>query len=654
MTVEETRQKLIQLEIQDREEREALVQERKRLQELLARVDTKDREGVERQQSIRDARIELRRKEALEAGKALVESQQLSREGYIEQFKQDAQGRLWFEGTGNDDEILPHQWLGMMFGAVARRWILGDEPGLGKTRTATGWLDLIRAKRVIIVCEAGICNQFAGEVMNLAPHRKLTNLYKKTPLTRHELLDEAVSNDGVIVVNYEMWRTDKDALAKMINWQPDTVIVDEAHNIKSKRTSAYKNIDMLITADNMCPGCGYNIKGLWTLEGLQRTPPRKIPKPCPGCGWTYKAKGDETVYRNQLVKWLSTKSIHNVLFMTGTPILNDPADIFPLLHLCDPILFTTENSFRDSYCRKDHHADKWEFRQNAVENLRPLIEGRFLARSCADAKIVLPKQQVHIVRVDLDKNAYPLQYRTIRQITKEAQIQLDSGDQLTIMHLMSLITRKRQANVWPGGIKVKAVDEETGEEYIVFDASVEVNESVKIDAMIEQIMACHAEGKRQVVFSQFSTAIVEVQRRLDELNIRAVSLVGETPPKLRDKIKTNFYRALGETPEYDVVVANYKTGGTGLNLTGATATHILDEEWNPGKRDQAYGRTKRMGQTEETVVYVYRIPGTVDTWMSNGIHRKEMMISGFNEAMTDDHEISMDTFIEALQNGEIL
>lgn len=648
MTVDNAREKLIALEVAQTEEEARLVDNRRQLQSLLEDVDETDRRTQERRAAIRQARLDLQREEALAASEFLKDA--VAHAGdLMASYARVAVGREWFEGTGMDDEVLDHQFQGMMFGAVAKRWILADAPGLGKTRTALGWLDLINARRVVIVCQPDICDQFAGEVMTYAPHRSLTNIYHLTPSRRHEALDAAVALDeGVIVLNYEVWRQDRDVLAKLLGWQADTVIVDEAHNIKSRRTSNYKNIDLLVTMDNTCAGCGALMKGLYERDGLMRHPVKKVFKTCESCGWN---KGNMTRgldYSDRYSDWLSTKSVQNLLLMTGTPILNDPGDIYPLLHLCDPILFATENAFRDAYCRKNHHSDKWEFRVHAVDNLRPLIEGRYLARSYDDAGIVLPNQRIHIIPVPLDKREYPLQYRTIQQITEQAQILLDSGDSMTIMHLITLITRKRQANVWPGGIEIR--DKEGN---VVFSVGDEVQESAKMDRLLDEVRSKLKDGYRQVVFSQFKTALAELERRMQAEGIRVARLDGDTPKALREKIKTNFYRALNEEVEYDVVLANYKTGGTGLNLTGATITHILDEEWNPGKRDQAYGRTNRIGQTDETEVYVYRIPGSIDTWMSNGIHRKEMMIGGFNDSMAVN-DVSVESLKEAMESGEIL
>ena len=559
-----------------------------------------------------------------------------------EKYRKLAEGKPWYAGNADVGAVLPFQWRGALFGAGARRWVLGDGMGLGKTRQSIGWLDLVQARKVLVVCQADICDQFAGEIMTLAPHRTVFNLYKKTPKARHALMEQILaSDDACVVVNFEIWRKDKDLLAKLMSWQIDTMIVDEAHNLKNTSSSNFKYIEMLVKIDNVCPNCKGALKGLYDKD-------KKL-KPCEKCGWR---RGDSTPvrYAYKLDEWLSSKSMKNVCFTTGTPILNSPLDIYALLHLCDPILFARKTQFLQAFCITNYQSGKVEFRDGQLDNLRPLIEGRFLARNREDAGIVLPVQRKHIVRVDLDPDVYKKQYKIIRQLSERAQIMLDSGESMTIMHLIALITRKRQANVWPAGIELK--DEEGN---VVFSVGQEVRESVKLDYSLETILQIHNEGRRQVVFSQFSTALEAFKDILQENGLRVAVLTGATPRKLRDEIKNNFYLAKGEEPKWDIILCNYKTGGTGLNLTSATATHIIDEEWNPGKRDQAYARTDRIGQELENDVYIYRIPASIDTWMSNTIHRKEQMVSAFQDTMGDEgFEMSAESLGEAMRTGEIL
>lgn len=535
-----------------------------------------------------------------------------------EQFLGRASGKPWADG------LLAHQWSGMEFGAGARRWLLGDGMGLGKTRTTIGWLDLVGSRRVVIVCQAEIAAQFAGEVMDLAPHRAIYNLSKNTPAVRHRLLDEATQSDATIVVNYEMFRRDKDALAKLIAWHPDTVIVDEAHNLKSTSSSNYKLMELLISADNVCGRCGEHINGL-------RDDKKKL-KPCPSCGWT-NGQPRAVEHHYPLDRYLQTKSVKNLALTTGTPILNSPDDIYPLLHLLDPLQFVTRAQFIELFCSMNYASGKLEFRHAGLDRLKHLIRGRYIARTQADAGIVLPPQHVRVVRVDMDPKEYPKQLRIVRQISQSARIVLESGDSHNIMHLMTLITRKRQANVWPAGIEIK-----DAEGNVVFSVGSEVQESAKFDAICTNVARHHALGQRQIIFSQFKTALMALEERLRAAGYNVARFDGDTPDQQRQNIKDDFYRP-GENYQYDVVLVHYRSGGTGLNLQQATVTHILDEEWNPGRRDQAYARTHRMGQDKETEVYVYRVPGGVDSWMANLIKRKERIIGDFSQDLDMENEL---------------
>jgi SNF2 family DNA or RNA helicase len=615
---------------------------RKEIEKLIRQVESDEKaEQQEKKKIVALKKIEeqqQRRDESLEqAGQVRNDVARLE-----EKYRDIAEGLPWYSGNGDIDPIFPFQWRGVLFGAGAKRWVLGDGMGLGKTRQSIGWLDLVRARKVLVVCQADICDQFAGEIMSLAPHRSAYNLYKKTPKTRHKLMEEILSKDeAVVIVNYEIWRKDKNLLAKLMDWQIDSMIVDEAHNLKNTSTSNFRYIEMLVKVDNVCPKCKNHIKGLYDDN-------KKL-KPCGSCGWR---KGELTPvrYAYKLDEWLASKSMKNVCFTTGTPILNSPLDIYALLHLCDPMLFARKSQFLETFCVTNYASGKIEFRDGQLDNLKPLIAGRFLARTREDAGITLPVQRKHIVRVDLDPDLYKKQYKIVRQLSERAQIMLDSGESMTIMHLIALITRKRQANVWPAGIELK-----DAEGNVIFSVGNEVRESVKLDYAMEKILQIHNEGRRQVVFSQFSTALQGLFSMLEDAGLSVALLTGSTTKTLREEIKENFYLARGEEPKWDIVLCNYKTGGTGLNLTSATATHILDEEWNPGKRDQAYARTDRIGQELENDVYIYRIPASIDTWMSNTIHRKEQMVSAFHDTMVDESAVmTAESLSEAMRTGEIL
>jgi SNF2 family DNA or RNA helicase len=533
-----------------------------------------------------------------------------------EQYLDIANGMTWLDG------MFPHQWLGACFGAVAQRWLLADEPGAGKTRQAIAWLDLIGARKIVVFVERNLAGQFAGEVMELAPHRHIVNLTKLTPKTRHERLQTLLRTpQAVAVVNYEMLR-DVKALNMLLLWQADTIVCDESHGLKSKRSKAFRSVKKLVLMDNTCQHC----------EGLVYS----MTKPCSRCGRTQ-------THEYGIESYLSTKSVKYFLAMTGTPILNSPMDTWTMLNLIDPVMFRDEDKFKKNFLKMNYVSGKYEFRAGGLDDLKPLIEDRYLQRTLAEVGIDLPEQRIHFERVDLDPAKYPLQARTIEQVSRFAQIMLSDGSTMTLMHLISILLRKRQANVWPGGIEMRDSDGN-----VVFSVGSEVRESVKMDVCQEKIMDLHAQGHRQIVFSQFKTALAEFADRLTKAGLKVARFDGDTKDADRETVRQDFRYPEGEA---DVVLVHYRAGGSGLNLQGATVTHILDEEWSAGKRNQGYARNHRIGQESITDVFVYRIPNTVDTFMANLIHYKERMMHDLHRTMTNDE--MMRSIRDALKNGDM-
>jgi SNF2 family DNA or RNA helicase len=118
----------------------------------------------------------------------------------------------------------------------------------------------------------------------------------------------------------------------------------------------------------------------------------------------------------------------------------------------------------------------------------------------------------------------------------------------------------------------------------------------KIDALVEQLSDVIDGGHRALVFSQFTSFLGEVRRRLDAAGIEHCYLDGST--RDRGEVLTRFKS--GTAP---VFLISLKAGGFGLNLTEADYCFLLDPWWNPAAEAQAIDRTHRIGQTRNVMVY---------------------------------------------------
>jgi SNF2 family DNA or RNA helicase len=128
-------------------------------------------------------------------------------------------------------------------------------------------------------------------------------------------------------------------------------------------------------------------------------------------------------------------------------------------------------------------------------------------------------------------------------------------------------------------------------------------------------------------------------------------LTGNTPDAIKAEVKMDFDRSRcyenGRSPKWDVVFANYKAGGQGLNFTDVTQLIALDEEWSDANAQQAFARMNRIGQIETNAVHIVRMNGTIDTWLAALIEEKKNLTSNFNQA------VDKQALRDAIEKGDV-
>jgi SNF2 family DNA or RNA helicase len=132
-----------------------------------------------------------------------------------------------------------------------------------------------------------------------------------------------------------------------------------------------------------------------------------------------------------------------------------------------------------------------------------------------------------------------------------------------------------------------------------------VKESAKLDLLMEMLPEQLEEGRRILIFSQFTRMIAIIEKELDEQKIGYTKLTGQT--RKRDEAIERF-----KNGEVDVFLISLKAGGVGLNLTEADTVIIYDPWWNPAVETQAADRAHRIGQDKPVFVYKLLTENTVE------------------------------------------
>ncbi len=283
------------------------------------------------------------------------------------------------------------------------------------------------------------------------------------------------------------------------------------------------------------------------------------------------------------------------LAVTGTPLENSLTDLQALFAIVAPGLFASAPRFLHDYVRPiegqrpgvargvgagDAVAVNAAVRSERLAKLRRRIRPFLLRRTKELVAAELPAKQEQTLVIDLAPEHRDL-YELFLQRERQKLFRLLGED----MNLNKFIVFRSLTL-----LRLLALDASLiGDEYADVPSS-------KLDALFEQLDDVVAEGHRSLVFSQFTSYLAKVARRLDAAGIEYVYLDGSTQNRgaVIDKFKN------GSAP---VFLISLKAGGFGLNLTEADYVFLLDPWWNPASEEQAIDRTHRIGQDKNVMVY---------------------------------------------------
>lgn len=151
------------------------------------------------------------------------------------------------------------------------------------------------------------------------------------------------------------------------------------------------------------------------------------------------------------------------------------------------------------------------------------------------------------------------------------------------------------------------------------------------------------QGRRILLFSQFTSMLRILQKQLEAEQIRCLYLDGQTLPEERMHLCQQFNQGEG-----DVFLISLKAGGTGLNLTGADMVIHYDPWWNPAVEDQATDRAHRIGQKHKVEVIRLLTHGTIEEQVVELSRNKKQLFDQLIEAGEENLSSLSEDAIRAL------
>jgi hypothetical protein len=282
--------------------------------------------------------------------------------------------------------------------------------------------------------------------------------------------------------------------------------------------------------------------------------------------------------------------------LTGTPLENHIGELWSIMQFVLPGLLGSEEAFRSRFRTP---IEKHPGSETAAERLRAL-EARirpFMLRRTKQAVLAdLPLRTEIVQRIELPTEQRDL-YESIRAAmdkrVREALASAGLGRSQIV--LLDALLKLRQACCDPALVKLPGART--------------VRRSAKRDALIELLATLVDEGRKALVFSQFTSML-----DLIEIAIDADPRLARVARARLDGTTADRGGAVERFQEGDaqLFLLSLKAGGVGLNLTAADTVIHYDPWWNPAVENQATDRAHRIGQQKPVFVHKLIAAGTVE------------------------------------------
>ena len=289
------------------------------------------------------------------------------------------------------------------------------------------------------------------------------------------------------------------------------------------------------------------------------------------------------------------------LCLTGTPLENHLGELWSMYHFLMPGFLGAHDKFTRLFRTPIEKQGDAGRQQQLRQRVLPFM----LRRTKELVASELPPKTEIIRSVALDGKQRDL-YETVR-LAMDSKLQEEIGKKgFARSHIMILdaLLKLRQVCCDPRLVKL--------------DKAKKVQQSAKLELLMTLLPEMLEEGRKVLLFSQFTSMLALIEEELLAANIVYAKLTGQT--KNRDDVIAHFQEG-----EAKVFLISLKAGGTGLNLTAADTVIHYDPWWNPAAEQQATDRAYRIGQDKPVFVYKLITEDTVEEKILKLQEKKQML-----------------------------
>ncbi|KAK7735902.1 hypothetical protein SLS53_007280 [Cytospora paraplurivora] len=447
--------------------------------------------------------------------------------------------------------------------------------------------DHLKESRTLILCPAGLLNNWMDELIYWAPEGLLGGLFSVdatlSEQERNDTVRDWADHGGVLIIGYTMLTqiSKNGELLQLILDKPSIVVGDEAHHLKNSASQ---------------------------ISGIA-----------------------------------NRFKTHTRLALTGSPLANNVVEYYSMIEWVAPGFLGDKKWFSAEYANPIseglYEDSSIADRRNAkirLAALRQIVAPKVHRRTVGTLKDTLPPKQEFIVHLDLS-NIQRAVYLTYLKGVKGAHTDMNSASLWNLKYTLGIllahpqllkhklgeVQRNRAKNDAKTGYNK---DDDGGSmevlpPQVVTDTlgvlatqpgSTDLKASFKMLVLFKILDEAAGLGENVLVFSQSLPTLNFIEEGCKERQKPYMRLDGSTKVAGRQAQVKEFNHGKGQ-----VFLISTTAGGVGLNIYGASRVVIFDFGFNPVKEQQAIGRAYRIGQHKPVFVYWLICDGTFEKTLHN-------------------------------------
>jgi SNF2 family DNA or RNA helicase len=315
------------------------------------------------------------------------------------------------------------------------------------------------------------------------------------------------------------------------------------------------------------------------------------------------------------------------LALSGTPIENHLGELWSIFDFVMPGFLDTLSFFKKYYQNPIEKENDFSRQVLLNERVKPFM----IRRTKELVAHELPSKSEIIKYTQFAAKQSKL-YESIRVTMEKKVREAISSKGLGSSHITILdaLLKLRQVCCDPSLVKI--------------DEALKVQESAKLELFLDLVEELLSEGRKILVFSQFTSMLKIIEEKIIEKEITYSKLTGSTLK--REQVIEKF-----TSGNADLFLISLKAGGVGLNLTEADTVIHYDPWWNPAVENQATDRAYRIGQKKAVFVYKLIVENSIEQKILELQEKKKILQDGiFDEnKQQEDTKFSGEDLLELLQ-----